>query len=441
MYQGDIRLGNTIEWTFTTRRFSTGAPFTLAGTPSLEAYETGNTTPITAGITLTVDYSSVTGLNHVSLVASSGNGFATATDVSVVIAAGTVDSVSVVGETIGSFSIENRSAVMPTTAGRTLDVSAGGEAGLDWANIGSPTTAQNLSATNIDVDQVVASVTGAVGSVTGAVGSVTGNVGGNVTGSVGSVVGNVGGNVVGSVGSVTAAVTVGAMNAAGAADFFTVDSGETYATAVTGSVVKEIADNSTIVGTPDVNVVQISGDSAAADALESILDGGGGTVTANITGNLSGSVGSVTGAVGSVTGNVGGNVAGSVGSVTGNVGGNVAGSVGSVTGAVGSVTGNVGGNVTGSVGSLATQAKAEVNAEVLDVLNVDTFAQPGQGTPGATTTIRLMLAYVYKAWRNRTDQNATTYELYNDDATTVDQKATVSDDGTTFTKGEVTTGP
>lgn len=42
------------------------------------------------------------------------------------------------------------------------------------------------------------------------------------------------------------------------------------------------------------------------------------------------------------------------------VSGNVNGSVGSVTGAVGSVTGNVG----GSVGSLATQAKADVNAEV-----------------------------------------------------------------------------
>jgi hypothetical protein len=55
----------------------------------------------------------------------------------------------------------------PTVAGRALDVSAGGEAGIDWANIGSPTTAVNLSATNIDVDQVVASVSGAVGSVTG----------------------------------------------------------------------------------------------------------------------------------------------------------------------------------------------------------------------------------------------------------------------------------
>ena len=62
--------------------------------------------------------------------------------------------------------------LVPTTAGRTLDVSVGGEAGVDWANVGSPTTAQNLSATNIDPDQIIASVSGAVGSVTGAVGSV-----------------------------------------------------------------------------------------------------------------------------------------------------------------------------------------------------------------------------------------------------------------------------
>ena len=88
-----------------------------------------------------------------------------------------------------------------------------GYAGVDWSKINAPTTAVNLSGTNIDTDQVVASVTGAVGSVTGAVGSVTGNVGGNVTGSVGSVVGavgsvtgNVGGNVTGSVGSVVGAV-------------------------------------------------------------------------------------------------------------------------------------------------------------------------------------------------------------------------------------------
>lgn len=39
--------------------------------------------------------------------------------------------------------------LQPTTAGRTLDVSATGEAGLDWANIGSPTTSQTLSGTTV----------------------------------------------------------------------------------------------------------------------------------------------------------------------------------------------------------------------------------------------------------------------------------------------------
>lgn len=177
-YYGDIRLGDTIDIKFCTVT-TTGAPTQLAGTPVISAYPGNSTTQLTAGITLSVDFDGVTGLNNVRVVASSGNGYAAATNYALIITAGTVGGTSVVGYEIGSFSIENRSALMPTTAGRTLDVSAGGEAGLDWANIGSPTTAQNLSATNIDVDQVVASVSGAVGSVTG-------NVGGNVTGSIGS---------------------------------------------------------------------------------------------------------------------------------------------------------------------------------------------------------------------------------------------------------------
>jgi hypothetical protein len=68
---------------------------------------------------------------------------------------------------------------------------------------------------------------------------------------------------------------------------------------------------------------------AGANAATSVTT----ALTANITGNLSGSVGSVTGAVGSVTGAVG-SVTGAVGSVTGNVGGNVVGSVASVTAGV-----------------------------------------------------------------------------------------------------------
>lgn len=37
----------------------------------------------------------------------------------------------------------------PTVSGRSIDVSATGEVGLDWANIGSPTTVQGLSGTTV----------------------------------------------------------------------------------------------------------------------------------------------------------------------------------------------------------------------------------------------------------------------------------------------------
>lgn len=98
-------------------------------------------------------------------------------------------------------------------------------------------------------------------------------------------------------------------------------------------------------------------------------------------------------------------------------------------------------NATATIGGLSAQAKADVNAEVLDVLNVDTFAQPGQGDPPATTTFRLMVAYLYKWARNRRTQTSSQESFYNDDASTIDHKRTVADDGTTASKGEIVTGP
>jgi hypothetical protein len=49
--------------------------------------------------------------------------------------------------------------LQPTIIGRTLDVSVSGEAGIDLANVGSPTTTLNLSGTTISTSQIVASVT------------------------------------------------------------------------------------------------------------------------------------------------------------------------------------------------------------------------------------------------------------------------------------------
>jgi hypothetical protein len=51
------------------------------------------------------------------------------------------------------------SRLAPTVAGRTLDVSAGGEAGIDWANVGTPGSTVNLTATTVSGVTTVATAT------------------------------------------------------------------------------------------------------------------------------------------------------------------------------------------------------------------------------------------------------------------------------------------
>jgi hypothetical protein len=96
-------------------------------------------------------------------------------------------------------------------------------------------------------------------------------------------------------------------------------------------------------------------------------------------------------------------------------------------------------NLDATVSSRATPA--QVNTEVVDALATDTYAEPGQGAPAATTTLAAKINYLFKAFRNRKRQTATLWELMDDAETTVDQKATVSDDGTTAIKQEIVSGP
>lgn len=78
---------------------------------------------------------------------------------------------------------------------------------------------------------------------------------------------------------------------------------------------------------------------------------------------------------------------------------------------------------------------------MLDALLSDAQSLPGQESPTATPTIKEAIMYLYKAWRNKKEQTSTTMSLYDDAGTTVDQKSTVSDDGTTATRGEIASGP
>lgn len=148
-----------------------------------------------------------------------------------------------------------------------------------------------------------------------------------------------------------------------------------------------IGDGGSALTTLPANVVQISGDTTAADNAELFFDGTGYAGTNNV--------------------------------------------IPTVTNLTNAPT----------AGDLTATMKTSVNAEVLDVLNVDTFTEIGQEAPAATQTIRKMIAYLYKAFRNRKTQTATTLSIFDDAGTTVDHKATISDDGTTYVHGEIATGP
>lgn len=242
-YIGDFRTNSVLNWKFTTVDTS-GVPTAFTATPVLAAYKDNSTTETILGITTTTSFDSRTGMHNVQVDFSQNPSFyAAGSDIQVVILAGTIGSTSLTGYSPFGFSIEKRSALMPTTSGRTLDVSSGGEAGLDWSNIGSPTTTVSLTGTSI------------------------------------------------------------------------------------------------------------------------------------------------------------------------------------------------------SAWGLGTQAKLDVNTEFLDVLGTDTFAEPGQGAPAATTTLINKIGYLYKFLRNKITQTGQTLSIFADDASTVDHKASVSDDGSTYTRGEIGSGP
>lgn len=78
---------------------------------------------------------------------------------------------------------------------------------------------------------------------------------------------------------------------------------------------------------------------------------------------------------------------------------------------------------------------AQVNAEVLDVLAVDTFAEPSS-VPAATSTFRDMVHWLFTLARNKRTTTATVDTLRNDADSGSIATAAVSDDGTTFTRNE-----
>jgi len=112
-YIGDfVEDVTTLNFKFLTTQLANNVaatPYTLAGSPVLSVYKDGDLTQSTAGITLTVDFDGVTGLNHVLIDLSADAFYVAGANYEVVITTGTINALSTVGRSVATFSIENRS--------------------------------------------------------------------------------------------------------------------------------------------------------------------------------------------------------------------------------------------------------------------------------------------------------------------------------------------
>lgn len=88
------------------------------------------------------------------------------------------------------------------------------------------------------------------------------------------------------------------------------------------------------------------------------------------------------------------------------------------------------------IAALNNLSAAQVNAEVVDVLATDTAAELA-AVPAANASLKAKITFLAMLARNKLTQTSTQSKLYADDGTTQVGAATVSDDGTTYTRGEL----
>lgn len=84
-----------------------------------------------------------------------------------------------------------------------------------------------------------------------------------------------------------------------------------------------------------------------------------------------------------------------------------------------------------------SDATNQINAEVVDTLATDTYAEPGS-VPAATSSLKDKINWLFALARNKLTQTTTTQTLRDDGDSGNIGTAAVSDDGTTATRGEWT---
>jgi len=91
-------------------------------------------------------------------------------------------------------------------------------------------------------------------------------------------------------------------------------------------------------------------------------------------------------------------------------------------------------DVAAGLAALNDVSTAEVNAEVVDALATDTYAEP-TGVPGATVALSAKVGFMYMALRNGLTVTSTKKQFL-DDGGAAEWEKDLSDDGTTYTESE-----
>lgn len=98
---------------------------------------------------------------------------------------------------------------------------------------------------------------------------------------------------------------------------------------------------------------------------------------------------------------------------------------------------DTGTNIPAQIAALNNLSAAQVNAEVVDALATDTYAEPS-GTPAATIALTAKIGWLYMALRNKLEVTSSAKTFY-DDGGAAEWKKTLSDDGVTYSETEATT--
>jgi len=91
------------------------------------------------------------------------------------------------------------------------------------------------------------------------------------------------------------------------------------------------------------------------------------------------------------------------------------------------------------LGGMSTAMKAEVNAELVDVMTVDALAELAQAVPSITPTFATAVMLPYMGLRNKIDITAIIKEVHNDAGTIIATKL-LTDDGTTYSEAKMVAG-